>query len=174
MRSLTTLALILTALNLVPLSATAEPPAGVIRITTEEPADAVFERVKDSLEAEKFWVVFEADMGKRMKRFAKKWGDDYNRSKVGSVRAMVFCNIWWTNQIANADPDLLGLCPLHLSIYERAGTTVVVLPKLSVLAAGSPGFSRAEALEQDIFGIVSKAVEAGQAASNDVKSSGTN
>ena len=42
---------------------------------------------------------------------------------LSSVRSMVFRHIWWTNRIANADPDLLALCPLHLSIYGKDGKT---------------------------------------------------
>jgi hypothetical protein len=110
--------------------------------------------VYKALEAEKFWVVFEADMGKRMAGMADKWGEDYNRNGLGAVKSMVFCNLWWTNRIANADPDLLALCPLHLSLFERDGETVLVMPGLSAMAEGSPGQARAAELEAELKGIL--------------------
>lgn len=132
----------------------AAAPAGVVRLTTEQPMEAVYDKVYKALEAQKFWVVFEADMGSRMARFADEWGDDYNRNGLGAVKSMVFCNIWWTNRVANADPDLLGLCPLHLSLYEKNGETVLVMPKPSAMAEGSPGRARAAELEDELIGIV--------------------
>ena len=132
----------------------AAEPLGVIRIASDRPLTEVYGQLHEALESEKFWVVFEADMGSRMERFAKKWGDEYNRNGLGAVKSLVFCNIWWTNRIANADPDLLALCPLHLSLYEKNGETVVLIPRLSVLAEGSPGKDRAAELEAALVDIV--------------------
>jgi uncharacterized protein (DUF302 family) len=99
-------------------------------------------------------------MGQRMAKFADRWGEDYNRNGLQSIRSLVFCNIWWTNRIANADPDLLGLCPLHLSLYAKDGNTVVLLPRLSAMAEGSPGKEAASELEAELRKIVQSALAA--------------
>ena len=135
-------------------------PAGVLKLTSEKSVDEVYTSVYQALENEKFWVVFEADMGKRMAKFADKWGEDYNRNDLESVQSIVFCNIWWTNQIANADPDLLAYCPLHLSLYGKDGKTVILMPRLSVLAEGSPGQESAVELEAALRKIVEGALVA--------------
>lgn len=135
-------------------------PAGVLRFETDRPLGQVYDQIHSALEGEKFWIVFEADMGERMARFADQWGDDYNRNNLVAIKSMVFCNIWWTNRIANADPDLLALCPLHLSLYERGGTTVVLVPKLSAMAEGSPGRDAAAKLEAQLSAIVGRALSA--------------
>lgn len=150
---------IIALLLLLPISATAEP-AGVVKLTSDKSVDEVYTSVYQALENEKFWVVFEADMGKRMAKFADKWGEDYNRNGLESVQSMVFCSIWWTNQIANADPDLLALCPLHLSIYGKDGKTHVVMPRLSAIAEGSPGRDKVGELEMELKAIVEKALAA--------------
>ena len=142
---------------LLPVFSMAEP-VGVIKIVGERPLNQVYGKVHEALEAERFWVVFEADMGSRMERFAEKWGEDYNRNGLDAVKSLVVCNIWWTNQIANADPDLLALCPLHLSLYERDGRTVVLMPRLSVLAEGSPGKEKAVELEKALRAIVEESL----------------
>jgi len=64
--------LILSLALLVHLAASAAP-TGVVKVTTDRPLAQVYGKVYEALEAEKFWVVFEADMGKRMARFSEKW-----------------------------------------------------------------------------------------------------
>lgn len=141
-----------------PLAAT---PSGVLIIPAPFEVQGAYDRVYKALEAEKFWVVFEADMGARMARFAERWGADYNRNHLGGIKAMVFCNVEWTNNIANADPDLVALCPLHLTVFEHDGQTFVAMPRLSVLAQGSPGEFRVRELEAIIRGIVENALTDG-------------
>jgi uncharacterized protein (DUF302 family) len=133
-------------------------PAGVLRLATDQGLDAVYDKVHEALEAEKFWVVFEADMGSRMARLADEWGDDYNRNALEAVKSMVFCNIGWTNRIANADPDLLAMCPLHLSLYAKDGQTVIVMPRVSAMAEGSPGQEAAAQLEGELRRIIEGAL----------------
>jgi uncharacterized protein (DUF302 family) len=150
---------IVVLLMLASTMATAEP-AGVLKKTSDAPLGAVYQRLYQALENEKFWVVFEADMGKRMAKLADKWGEDYNRNALESVKSMVFCNMYWTNRIANADPDLLALCPLHLSLYAKDGKTHIVMPRLSALAEGSPGADKAAELEAELTAIVDGALAA--------------
>lgn len=133
-------------------------PAGIYKLVSPIGVDAAYDRIYKALEAEKFWVILESNMGEQMARNAAKWGVDYNRNGLGPIRGMAFCNIYWTNQIANADPDLLALCPMHLTIFERDGGTHVVLPRYSTMAAGSPGASRATELEAVVRGIVEGAL----------------
>jgi hypothetical protein len=140
-------------LLLVPTLTLAAPP-GVNSLTTDDSPDKVYDRVYQALEAAQFRVVFEADMGSRMEKLASDWGGDYNRSGLTFVKAMVFCSLRWTNQLANADPLLLGLCPLHLTIYARDGKTTLVWPRLSALAEGSPGQGAVQSLEQTVSDII--------------------
>ncbi len=133
--------------------------AGVFKLSAPMEVGAAYDRIYKALEAEKFWVVLEANMGEQMANQAAKWGVDYNRNRLGAIKGMVFCNIRWTNNLANADPDLLALCPLHLTVFERDGTTYVVFPRLSVIAEGSPGASRATELEAIVRGILERALK---------------
>lgn len=136
----------------------AESPAGIYVHATPLSFDDAYRKVYDALEAERFYVVFEPDMGKRMARFADKWGEDYNRNQLENVRGMVFCNIWQTNQVANADPHLLALCPLHLTVIHKQGVSTILFPRVARLAEGSPGHETALKLEQEIIGIIEKAL----------------
>jgi uncharacterized protein (DUF302 family) len=139
-------------------SALAGAPAVFVQ-QTDLDIEQAYKRVYEALEEHKFWVVFEADLADRMSRFREKWGEDYNRSKLTGAKSMVFCNIWWTNRIASADPDMLAICPLHVSLYAREGTTSVVLLRPSAVAQGSGAEAEAVELEQELTDIIESALK---------------
>jgi uncharacterized protein (DUF302 family) len=92
-----------------------------------------------------------------MKGSAERWGEDYNRNGLERIRSMVFCNAWWANRVANADPDMLALCPLHLSLTHKDGETTVVFLRPDVIARGSA----AEAVSKELTELVVAAIEQG-------------
>ena len=133
-------------------------PAGIYSHSVKMPIDDAYSAIYAGLEENRFWVVFEANMGQRMAGMAEKFGDDYNRQGLSGIKSMVFCNIGWTNRLASVAPELLSLCPLHLTLYEKDGETTVVFPRPSSIAAGSAGIDAAKELEQQMIGIVEKAL----------------
>ncbi len=123
----------------------------VFSITVDKPVDAVYNSVYQSLEASRFYVVFEPNIGKNLANFAERWGDDYNRNKLSAIRSMVFCNGWYANRVSNLDPGMLGLCPLHATIIGRAGKTTVLFNRPSVIAADSPALKLVTQIENEVI-----------------------
>ena len=72
-----------------------------------------------TLEKNRFYVVFEPNIQRNLSGFAERWGDNYNRNNLQGIRALVFCNVWYTNEISNADPDMLAMCPLHITLIQQ-------------------------------------------------------
>lgn len=132
----------------------------IYKQVVNQPMQVVYPAIYKALEEEKFYVVFEPFISKSISRFAEKWGDEYNQSKLDSIRSMIFCNGWYANQVSNADPDMLALCPLSLSLYEKSGKTVVVFARPSVLV----GESKAKPVILKIEAEVIDAIKAGLAA----------
>lgn len=126
----------------------------VYTVTVDAPASAVYDSVYKGLEAARFFVVFEPDIGSNLKSFARRWGDDYNRNGLSSLRAMVFCNAWYANQVSNKDLDMLGLCPMHLTVYEKSGSTTVVFNRPSFVASQSPALPVLKELEQEVIAAI--------------------
>ena len=139
-------------------TAQADAPAVYVRQTGLS-LDAAYRQVYEALEANEFWVVFEADLGERMAKFKDRLGADYNRSELSGARSMVFCNIGWTNAVASADPDMLALCPLHVSLYARKGDTFVVVLRPSEIARGSSAEAKARELEERLSDITDSALQ---------------
>jgi hypothetical protein len=130
---------------------------GVLRWDVEQGLETTYKSVYKSLEENRFFVVFEPNIGRNLEGFAARWGDNYNRSGLSGIRSMVFCNAWYTNAISNAEPALLSLCPLHITLFHKAGTTSIVFTRPTHAGAGSKAAALLGELETD----VRKAVEAG-------------
>lgn len=130
---------------------------GVYEKSVQAPLDAVYDRVSKSLDDSGFYVVFEPDIGKNLAGMAEKWGKDYNQNKLEGIKSMVFCSGWYANAVSNADPTLLALCPLHVTLTHKAGQTTVLFVRPAYVAKGSKAEKIAQELEQEVI----KALEGG-------------
>jgi len=133
--------------------------SGVYKQTVDKPVSAVYDKVYKSLEASRFFVVFEPNIGANLSRFSKKWGDDYNQNNLTEIRGMVFCNGWYANQVSNQDPDMLGFCPLHLTLIERDGKTTVLFNRLTAIAQNSPAKALLGKIESDVIEAIQVGLE---------------
>jgi len=132
LRKLVLLTMLLTA-----ITANAAESASIFVAEKEADFDTTYQAVYKSLEANKFFVVFEPDIGANLKRFGKNWGDDYNQNKLERIKSMVFCNGWYANKVSNVDPDMLALCPLHITMTHKQGITKVLFVRPDFVAKGS-------------------------------------
>lgn len=156
----TMLQLMLSFLLMAALPAFAEQaPPGVYRQQVSKPVAAVYDALYKSLEEARFFVVFEPNIGANLSGFAEKWGDEYNTNKLTAIRSMVFCNGWYANQVSNLDPDMLGFCPLHLSLIERDGKTTVLFNRPSVIAKNSPAAALFKTIEDEVIAAIKQGLQ---------------
>lgn len=126
----------------------------ILRYTARLPADTAYQKLYDALEEKGYFVVFEPNMGRTLAGMKERLGQDYNRNQLSTMRSLVFCNPVLTNRVANADPALLALCPLHLTLTHKDGVSSVYFARPGVLAAGSPGAGQAQTIENEIDQII--------------------
>lgn len=136
---------------LAPWVAHAAPDDAVYEKTFEADFDTTYEKVHAALEGVRFWVVTETRISDNLARFAERWGEDYNRNGLDAIRGLVVCNPWYTNQIANHDPRMLGLCPLGITIYTRDGVSHVLFGRPTALAGDSPAREVLQEVETTII-----------------------
>lgn len=152
------LLIIISVFIAMPLTLNAEEArSSVYKQTVNASMDKVYPAVYKSLENARFYVVFEPQISKSLQRFSEKWGETYNQNKLDSIRSMVFCNGWYANAVSNADPDMLALCPLRVSLYERQGKTTVLFARPTVIAQHSD----AKKVLQEVEGEVIEAIMQG-------------
>lgn len=141
-------------LMIFPLTVLAEAPA-ILRLDAKAPLERTYQAVSTALEEARFWVVFEADLGASMAGFAERWGEDLNRNALDGIRSIVVCNAWYANQVSNLDPDMLALCPLHVTLYARDNATRIVFIRPGHVGEGS----KAQALLLELEDAVAAAIE---------------
>ncbi|PCI22165.1 MAG: hypothetical protein COB62_01880 [Piscirickettsiaceae bacterium] len=132
---------------------------GVYEKVSDAPIDETFDSVYQELEQRNFYVIFEANIGKNISRFKEKWGEDYNKNKLGGIRSMVFCNGWYANRVGNADPSMLALCPLRLTVIERSGKAHILFVKPSYVGQGSPALPLLQEIENTVIEAINAAIE---------------
>ncbi len=131
----------------------------VFEYTVNKPMEQVYGNVYKGLESEGFYVVFEANIGRNLARFSEKWGENYNRNKLDGIRSMVFCNGWYANAVSNADPSLLALCPLRMTLIEKDGKTTALFAKPAVIAADSPAHKVLQRIEDEVISAIKKSMQ---------------
>lgn len=146
------------------LNPLAQADPSVLVWSVDQNLDTTYKTVYNTLEKNRFYVVFEPNIQRNLSGFAERWGDNYNRNRLEGIRAMVFCNVWYTNEISNADPDMLALCPLHITLIQQEGRTRILFVRPSLVAANSKALAVAKELEKDIATAMEEAV-------NDLRSS---
>lgn len=113
--------------------------------------EKTYKQVFDALENNGYFVIFEPNIGKNLAHFQQRWGKDYNKNNLEAIRSMVFCNAWYANQVSNTDPQMLALCPLHISLVHKEGVTRILFIRPSLVATGSAAEKVALELEQDVI-----------------------
>jgi uncharacterized protein (DUF302 family) len=120
--------------------------------------DEVYKSIFTALENNSYYVIFEPNIGKNLSHFAKRWGDDYNKNKLTSIRSMVFCSTWYANQISNIDPSLLALCPLRITLYSKDKETHILFVRPGKVAGPSKAHKIAKELEDDVIRTIELAI----------------
>jgi len=118
----------------------------------------VYKSIFTALENNSYFVIFEPNIGKSLARSAKRWGDDYNKNKLDSIRSMVFCSAWYANKISNIDPSMLALCPLHITLYSKENKTHVLFVRPGKVAGDSKAHKVAKELEDDVIRTIEIAI----------------
>ena len=119
--------------------------------------EPTYKNIYKALEENRLFVVLEPDIGANLARFGKNWGDDYNQNKIERIKSMVFCNGWYANKVSNADPDMLALCPLHITMTHKQGITKVLFVRPDFVAKGT----KAEKVAGELTELVVNAIKQG-------------
>lgn len=136
----------------------AVPESRVYVKTVKADYSKTYKKIFNGLENNGYFIIIEPNIGRNLASFAQRWGNNYNKSKLESIRSMVFCNGGYANEISNLDPSMLALCPLHLTLIEKEGKTSILFVRPGQVALNSPAYKTALELEQDVIRVIEEAV----------------
>jgi len=132
--------------------------AGIYKQSENIDYEVAYKKVYASLEEHRFFVVEEINIGQNLSRFADKW-KDHNQNKLENFRVMIICNGWYTNQISNADTDMLALCPMRVTLIHKQGITTALFAKPSTFAENSAALPILKEAEESIIKAISLALK---------------
>ena len=120
-------------------------------LSTERPIGPVFKNVVMALQHSGFKVVNKIDISRKLAGAAKHFHwKDYNLNHLAGIRTVVFCNPGFANAISNADPGMMALCPLHVTLVQEGAWTRVEFIKPAAIARGTKAESVATKLQAHI------------------------
>lgn len=122
----------------------------VLKLTYKGDFDSNYEKVSQALEDNRFYVIFEPNIGRSISNFKERWGEDYNKNGFEAVRSIVFCNPWYVNQVLNKDPEMAALCPLSVTLLHKNNQTELMFLRPGQLKPESPAQDTLLELEHDI------------------------
>lgn len=125
----------------------------IYKLSAEMDYGKAYKRVYNALEKNRFFVIEEIDIGKNLARFKDKW-DDYNTNQLEELQVMVICNGWYANQVGNADPDMLALCPMRVTLIHKAGTTTALFARPTTFAKNSKALPVLQEVEESILNAI--------------------
>ena len=104
---------------------------GVYKLTLNQKAEVVYNKLLTSLDENHLIVVAEINILEKFKHVGlpKKFGKEFNTNNLTTIKAIIACNGFFGNYIANADPDMMGLCPIRLTVIEKDGKTTILFVK---------------------------------------------
>ncbi len=123
----------------------------ILHMTLEGDYDGNYVEIHSQLEAQRFYVIFEPNIGGSIASFKERWGEDYNRNGFSEIRSLVFCNPWYVNQVLNLDPEMAALCPLSLTLLQKGDQTQIMMLRPSAIKPESPAQKILIELEADLI-----------------------
>ena len=129
---------------------------GVYKLTLNQKADVVYAKLLTSLDKNALRVVAEIDILAKFKHagLPEKFADEFNTNKLTTIKAIIACNGFFGNYIANADPEMMGLCPIRLTVIEKDGKTTILFVKPTNVSHDSKAKSIIALLEKKVISTI--------------------
>ena len=123
--------------------------------SVKRPIGPTFRHVVAALRHSGFKVVARINVGKKLAMAAKRFHwKRYNENHLKGIRSVVFCNGKFANAIGNADPSMLVVCPLHLTLIQQGDFTQVEFVKPAVIVRGTRAEASVLKLQEKIIAAV--------------------
>ena len=124
------------------------------------PMAKIYPKIINSFDNAHLIVVSEIDILGKFKAagLPEKFGKNFNTNKLTSIKAIIACNGWYGNAIANADPEMMAFCPVRITLIEKDGKTSVMYVRATVAPKESKAYPILEELEAKVI----KAIQTAQ------------
>ena len=143
------------------LSLWAAPETNVYSVTYNSSMDTVEKNILNYFKSAKLVVPWKLDILEEFKKkgLDKKFGDEFNKNNLTSVRTIIACNGKFGNMIMNTDPTMMAYCPIRITLVEKDGKTTVLFVRPSSAPRASKAYKILVKLEKKVIGAIEAANE---------------
>lgn len=143
------------------LSLWAAPETNVYSVTYNSDMDTVEKNILNHFKSEKLVVPWKLDILEEFKKkgLDKKFGAEFNKNQLTSVRTIVACNGKFGNMIMNTDPAMMAYCPIRITLVEKEGKTTVLYVRPTSAPRSSKAYKILVKLEKKVIGAIEAANE---------------
>lgn len=119
----------------------------------DEPLQTLYPKLLASLKQNQMMVVSEIDILAKFKEagLPEKFGKEFNTNDLEGVKAIIACNGFFGNAVANADPEMMALCPVRITLIQHAGKSKILYSLPSKASQGSDAHAVLEKLESKVI-----------------------
>ncbi len=121
----------------------------------------VYPLVLASLDKSHLIVVSEIDILKKFNEagLPKKFGKNFNTNHLANIKAIIACNGWFGNEIANSDPLMMAFCPIRITLIEQNEKTSIMYVRASVAPNDSKAYKMLQKLEAKVILAIESAIK---------------
>ena len=143
------------------MSLWAAPISNVYSVTFDSPIDTVEKNMLNHFKSVKLVVPWKLDILEefRKKGLDKKFGDEFNKAKLSSVRTIIACNGKFGNMIINADAKMMAYCPVRVTLTEKDNKTTVLFVRPSSAPRDSKAYKLLVKLEKKVIKAITDSME---------------
>ncbi len=121
--------------------------------TYNESAELVYPKLIKAFDNAHLIVVSEIDILTKFKKagLPKMFGKNFNTNELTTIKAIIACNGFFGNEIANADPKMMAFCPVRVTVIEKDGKTTVMYVQPQISANESKASAILEKLSSKVI-----------------------
>ncbi|MFA6761189.1 MAG: DUF302 domain-containing protein [Sulfuricurvum sp.] len=135
--------------------------SSVFEASYKTPIDKVLKNILTQFEKDGLVVAWQLDILEEFKQkgLDKKFGAEFNKNNLSSVKTLVACNGKFGNDIMNADPAMMAYCPIRVTLTEKDGVTTVLYVRPSSAPKSTPAYEALKALESKVTKSIEDSME---------------
>ena len=121
--------------------------------TVDKPMTEVYTKLLASFDSSHLVIVSEINILEKFNAagLPEKFGKNFNTNDLTGIKAIIACNGWFGNEVANADPMMMGFCPIRVTVVEKEGKTSILFVRSSIAPKESPAYAILEKLESKVI-----------------------
>lgn len=128
--------------------------------TLDRPMEEVYRELLEKFAQAHLVVVSEINILQKFKDVGlpKKFGENFNTNELTGIRAIIACNGWFGNEVANADPEMMAFCPIRVTLIEKDGKTTLMFVRPGVAPKETKAYGVLLKLEDKVISTI-KSIE---------------